>query len=349
MDGGTTPRVTDFGLARSETDQQLTATEAILGTPSYMAPEQAAGRMHEVGRSSDIYAVGALLYASLTGRPPHQAENHQLTLMQVLEAPIVAPSDRVKTTPRDLDSICLKCLARQPADRYSTANELVADLDRFLNSEPVLARPRRYAERIESWIRRNSVLLAVITVSIITLPAILTASSWIDVQGLSRQSYADDAMIDFLSKEIESSESPAAAHFARALRYFERRFYEKALTDAYVSLELGYSQPASVWILLRDIYVKLERWKDVVKCSDKLAAVRPLTAEDLIQLGHAKSQLKEHSLAIDYLSQAIALRPDMTEAYSLRQKSYEATGSRQAAVNDEATLKKLQGIYGDSQ
>ncbi len=118
LDAAGRPRVTDFGLAKSrQRDSQLTGTGQVLGTPSYMPPEQAASRLAEVGPLSDVYALGAILYTLLVGRPPFQAASPMDTLRQVLEQEPVAPRELNPHIPRDLDTICLKCLRKEPAKR----------------------------------------------------------------------------------------------------------------------------------------------------------------------------------------------------------------------------------------
>jgi serine/threonine protein kinase len=146
--GTTRPRITDFGLAkRTHEDQGLTATGQILGTPSFMAPEQAAGAADEVGTSADVYSLGAVLYATLTGRPPFQAATLAVALRQVLEFDPIAPRQLNPDVPRDLETICLKCLQKEPARRYASASELALDLQRFLKGEPIVARRVGFAER----------------------------------------------------------------------------------------------------------------------------------------------------------------------------------------------------------
>ena len=142
IDSSDAVRITDFGLAkRIEGGSELTGTGQVLGTPSYMPPEQAGARRGQVGPKSDIYSIGAILYELLTGRPPFKAETPIDTLMQVLEAQPAAPRLLNPTIPRDLETICLKCLEKPPERRYSTAKELTEDLERFLNQEPIHARP----------------------------------------------------------------------------------------------------------------------------------------------------------------------------------------------------------------
>jgi serine/threonine-protein kinase len=161
-----TPKVADFGLARLEQTEGmqqagLTASGVIVGTPSYMAPEQAAGKSKEVGPAADIYALGAVLYECLTGRPPFRAETPLDTLAQVVAEEPVSPRRLNAKVPCDLETICLKCLHKEPHKRYPTAAEMADDLQRFQQGEPVRARPVALPERCWRWCRRNPALAAV--------------------------------------------------------------------------------------------------------------------------------------------------------------------------------------------
>ncbi len=166
-------KITDFGLARkTDSGSGLTQTGAILGTPSYMSPEQAAGRLGEIGPATDIYALGAMLYEALTGRPPFRASTPLDTVLQVQLDEPVPPSRLAPRLPRDLETICLKCLQKQPVKRYASASALADDLERFLRDEPIQARPVPPWERAWKAARRRptatasviAMLLAVIAV-----------------------------------------------------------------------------------------------------------------------------------------------------------------------------------------
>lgn len=141
LDRSGAPHITDFGLAkRSDKESQLTMSGQILGTPSYMPPEQAEGKQ-EIGPAADVYALGGILYAMLTGRPPFLGTSAIETIHQVLERDPTNPTQIKSTIDRDLETICLKCLQKRPADRYSSVSEVIAELDRYLRGEPIQARP----------------------------------------------------------------------------------------------------------------------------------------------------------------------------------------------------------------
>jgi len=157
------PQVADFGLAKqAETDSSLTATGQILGTPAFMPPEQAAGSTDKVGPRSDIYSLGAVLYCLLTGRPPFQSANVVETLKQVLEREPVSPRQLNPAVDRDLETICLRCLQKDPQRRYATAADFSADLKRYLGGRPILARPLGRFAKTWRWCRRNKLATAVI-------------------------------------------------------------------------------------------------------------------------------------------------------------------------------------------
>jgi eukaryotic-like serine/threonine-protein kinase len=161
-----TPKITDFGLVkRLEDDSSHTRTGSILGTPSYMSPEQARGETHRIGPAADQYALGAILYELLTGRPPFQGVSVLDTLDQVRKSEPVPPSQLQPKMPRDLETICLKCLQKDVARRYPDVAALAEDLHRFQSGQPIVARPVSAAERAWRWCLRNPTV-AVLSASV---------------------------------------------------------------------------------------------------------------------------------------------------------------------------------------
>ncbi|MFO0979315.1 MAG: serine/threonine-protein kinase [Planctomycetaceae bacterium] len=164
------PRVTDFGLARRmESDSGLTKTGSVMGTPSYMPPEQAAGRTSEVGVLADVYSLGAMLYCLLTGRPPFQAATPAETMRQVMDQEPVSVVSLNSGIPRDLETICHKCLQKDPAKRYQGARELAEDLGRWQRGEPITARAVSTTERVIRWVRRNPIIAGLSTATVIAI------------------------------------------------------------------------------------------------------------------------------------------------------------------------------------
>ncbi len=150
------PRVTDFGLAkRLGEDSEMTYSGQILGSPGYMAPEQAAGRRHEISAATDIYGLGAILYALITGRPPFETKNLLEAIDQICTSSVTPPRKLVRTCPKPLETICMKCLHKSPGARYRSMQAVAADLQAFLNHEPIQARPLSVGERIVFWARRK--------------------------------------------------------------------------------------------------------------------------------------------------------------------------------------------------
>ncbi len=156
-----TLKLSDFGLARPMgNDSRLTSTNAIVGTPAYMSPEQTRGKQGEIGPATDIYSIGVVLYEFLIGRPPLVAENTMQTLRMANEVEPLPPRLVRPGIPRDIDTICMKCLRKELAERYTSARELADDLQRFLEGRPILARPIGPLSRLYRWCKRNKALAA---------------------------------------------------------------------------------------------------------------------------------------------------------------------------------------------
>ncbi len=230
------PRVSDFGLAKQiSIDSELTTTGQILGTPSYMPPEQALGKVHEIGELADVYSLGAVLYATLTGRPPFQAQTSVETLRLVVDQLPLAPRLLNPSVPKDLETICLKCLEKSPSRRYLAARDLADELQRFLNGEPILAQPAGPMRRVVQWYRRHrtaaaisaSVLLMFIGVSAVSSFAWIRELSFREelqkqqaetkeALGRSQDSLSDIHAVGGVSASLQGNHADAALWFATA-------------------------------------------------------------------------------------------------------------------------------------
>jgi WD40 repeat protein/tRNA A-37 threonylcarbamoyl transferase component Bud32 len=262
------PFVTDFGLAkRVEGDSELTHSGAILGTPAFMAPEQASGRRGAVTTASDVYGLGAILYATLTGQAPFGGESVEATLAQVRESLPTPPSKLKPQVPRDLEVICLKCLEKDPARRYASAQELADDLGRYLGGDPIHARPVGRVQRAVMWCRRNPLLASAVgTVAVALLAA--AAISVIYATEQARATTEIKGLAKDLSKERESlKKSLADSNRLLAIRNFDR---------GQAAFEKGEIGPGLLWLI--------ESWRSAVDAGDlalqhaaraNLAAWRP--------------------------------------------------------------------------
>ena len=179
IDALNVPHVTDFGLAKQvQAQSDVTVSGEVLGSPNYMPPEQAGGHLSEVGRASDVYSLGAVLYHLLAGRPPFVGQTMAETVDQVIHQEVISPRLLNPSVPADLETICLKCLEKEPHRRYQSAQELGDELGRFLRDEPILARPAGATEKAWRWCRRKPVIAALtaslVLVFLLGLAGVLT-------------------------------------------------------------------------------------------------------------------------------------------------------------------------------
>jgi WD40 repeat protein/serine/threonine protein kinase len=248
------PKVTDFGLARRlDTPAGLTLPGSIMGTPSYMAPEQARGLSGKAGPAADVYALGAILYELLTGRPPFKAATAWDTIQQVLREEALPPSRVQSKTPRDLETICLKCLQKQPEKRYASAADLADDLERFLHERPIRARPVGRVERLRKWARRRPALAALLAVSGVGGVLLLTLGglAWSNAEQRAR---AVKTLAEANAK-IETAQGKLAEVEAKTTRQeqiYRRTEYATELLRAQEAAR-DYNVPALLEILGRQV------------------------------------------------------------------------------------------------
>jgi serine/threonine-protein kinase len=239
LDGDGRPLVTDFGLARRvESDSSLTQSGAIVGTPSYMAPEQAAGAKGAATTAADVWGLGAVLYALLTGRPPFRGETVLETLEQVKGQEPESPRRLNRRVDRDLETVCLKCLRKEPGRRYEAAQELAEDLERWLAGEPVRARRAGPWELAAKWVRRRPALAGLLGVSALAVLGLVTGLVW-----------HNDQLRDSADRERNQAlEANRQKEEAQKKRAFARRAADRM-----------YTQVAEKWLASEPGSEKLQR------------------------------------------------------------------------------------------
>ncbi|MBL8798334.1 MAG: protein kinase [Planctomycetia bacterium] len=225
---GGVPKITDFGLAKNLTETAgHTRTGDVMGTPSYMAPEQAEGRLRDIGPATDVYALGAIFYELLTARPPFKGETAMDTMLLVLYEEPLPPNHLLPSVPRDLETICLKCLYKEPAKRYSSAAALAEDLERFLDGRPIVARPIAVSERVVKWVKRRPAAAGLLAVSVLALATIFAGSLYFNVTLQSK-----NAQLDQLAEERRQKAEEAETERDRARASEEKAEFRRKQADA---------------------------------------------------------------------------------------------------------------------
>ncbi|MBX9625590.1 MAG: serine/threonine protein kinase [Gemmataceae bacterium] len=295
------PKLADFGLARyAGSDSHLTATGAVLGSPSYMAPEQAAGDAKRVGPAADVYGLGAVLYECLTGRPPFRAATAIETITQVLNAEPAPPRVVVPGLPRDLETITLKCLQKDPAKRYASAAALADDLDHFLDGRPITARPVPAWERAWRWVRRHpaaGVIAGVIFAAVGTVLGVLASAN----AKLQRErDAADRARAEAVVKgeEADRERAKAQARLTKAVEAVEKMTGRVGTAKWARDPSLAAERRQ----VLEDVAAYYEHFGDA---DDPL--VRRETARAYRRIGGAYLLMAEYKTADDYLGRARAV------------------------------------------
>ena len=323
--GDGTPKVTDFGLARRiGEDSALTATGAVLGSPSYMAPEQAAGNPEAIGPGTDVYGLGAILYECLTGRPPFKAATPLETVGQVLKDEPVSPRVLQPKLPRDIETICLKCLQKDPAKRYPTAAALADDLDRFLDGRPIQARPVPWWERAWKAAKRRpavaaSGLAAVVAVAMVVAVVLVKNAELERERDAARQAEIaanEERKLATLAKEAaEKSEAVAAAQRQKAQQRLEKaievveRLFNRVGTEKWVRNPELVAERRQ---LLEDAVAFYESFKDE-DAKDPL--VRRETGRAFFRIAGVYLLLGEYPKASAALARAEALQAGLTSEF----------------------------------
>jgi tetratricopeptide (TPR) repeat protein len=299
LDAAGQPHVTDFGLARRvEVDSTLTQSGALVGTPSYMAPEQTSGVRGAITTATDVYGLGALLYTLLCGRPPFQGDSVLETLEQVRTREPQPPSVSNPQISRDLQTICLKCLRKEASERYASAEELADDLERWLAGKPITARPPTMWERAAKWTRRHSAAVAasmgVLMVMVIGLAAALI------VIARTRDVAREQRRIALgKSREADS----------------ERRRAEQRAKQAREAVDTMYTQVAEKWLkqqpqlepVQRDFLLRaLAFYEELAREPGAEAGIRREIANAYRRVGDIHTRLGQHSAAVPAFRQALA-------------------------------------------
>jgi len=231
------PKIADFGVAKLLDEDGPSLSGEPMGTPSYMAPEQALGRKQDQGPAIDVYALGAILYEMLTGRPPFRGESTLDTLEQVCSREPVAPSQLQPGCPRDLETICLKCLRKEPGRRYPSAQELAFDLQRFLQDQPIEARPTPPWERVLKWMKRKPAVAVSLLLSAAAIIALLVVWIVFTAQLSRERDLARAAQGRAESKELEADSARKDAEAEKSTAEHERDLARKERERAEAMLE----------------------------------------------------------------------------------------------------------------
>eukprot|EP00913_Durusdinium_trenchii_P010880 g10209.t1 len=311
------PKITDFGLAKNlAADSGMTATGQVMGTPSYMPPEQAAGLVDEVGPPADIYSLGAVLYATLTGRPPFQAANVMETLKQVTEREPVHPAQLNPAVSRDLETICLKCLEKDAHRRYGSAGELADELSRYLDHQPILARPVSRPERVLRWCRRNparamvaamALLIACASPVIAAVQISLRKEADINLAAFkTEKARADDKVVELALavKRITNQKNRADRNVDRADRLLSEVVTDLADGTGPLSRYPGTQKLRKRWLeRARDYYQQFTTDNPDARLTVKLGKAHFNLAQVLAQLsGTNQEAVKAYEKALEIVS-----------------------------------------------
>jgi tetratricopeptide (TPR) repeat protein len=301
VDAADQPRVTDFGLARHlDGASSLTLSGQVLGSPSYMPPEQAAALRDKVSRRSDVYGLGAILYHLLTGRPPFQGATIGETVHQVLNNVPIAPRVVNSDVARDLETICLKCLEKEPEQRYETAAELAEELERFLRDEPIEAVPVRGLERLSRWCRRKPMVASLAAAVVLT--ALMGVTGWLvarDKAGLATRATAAKAKADEdVARKTQQTEEILLANDELLLRQAFKdtnNLHGPALLNALDEAINRHPADLVLWQAKTEVLKRSNRFEDALKnlsrAVDLAGTMTNVPSRMLVEMLLARSRL----------------------------------------------------------
>ncbi len=344
-----TPKISDFGLARLlNGGSELTTTGQVIGTPSYMAPEQAGESKLSAGPAPDIYSLGAILYETLTGRPPFQAATILQTLEQVRDQEPVPPRQLQPRLPVELETICLKCLEKSPSRRYATALELADDLTRFLNHEPIAARRSNVIERSRKWIHRRpavaALLSALVVLTVVGWTMILREAQRANTNEASVRRERDEAQKARATAESErqnarEAQARAEANFLKATEVVSR-FSELGMQ---LQNEARQQETSS-----RLFDAALQFYENVLVERGDDPAVRFQAASAFLRAAEIREVLSKQDVSIALIDRAIELLDGLVAentAISHRRTLSNALRVRASNARHRAELKKAGPAY----
>jgi serine/threonine-protein kinase len=332
------PLITDFGLAKHVSSQsQLTMAGSIVGTPSYMSPEQAAGKIEEIGPWSDLYSIGAILYELVTGRPPFRAATPFETVRQVLDTEPVSPRQLNPAVPRDLETICLKCLQKERGRRYSSTQELADELGRYLRGEPIQARPIGQAARLWRLCKRHPITASAVasTLVMLAMTAVISSLAYIRTSAALAQSELRfrDAMdvVDKLFTRVSEDtllNQPGMQPLRKdllheALAYYQK-FMREGADDPRVQDELGaaYFRVGLITEVLQASADALPAYETARHIQQRLLTTRPhdparlkALGDTLNRLGSVQVMRKDFETARREFTEAVRIRAELAAAH----------------------------------
>jgi eukaryotic-like serine/threonine-protein kinase len=318
VEGGT-PKITDFGLVRRlDNIDELTCSGLIVGTPTYMAPEQAEGRSKDVGPAADIYSLGVLLYESLTGRPPFKGVTLRQTLDMVCTQQPTPPRQLCPSVSRDLDAICMKCMQKEPSNRYATATDLADDLARFLRGEPISIRPIGIVERSTKWARRRPTTAALMVLSLLATVSLVCGETYFNARRADLGGQQSLELRMEKTSEEQAAQSHARLQAEQTLRQNARQS-DNQLDEAIAACRKAIDLDPKLALTHNNLGLALQANNQLDEAIKEFRAAIDLDrsyASPHNNLGNALRDHKEADEAIAEYRKAINLNPKYAHAHN---------------------------------